>query len=311
MAKQPALHKKLPHYTLGDFRHLHREADDRSSFGYNNISPEKKIKGFEIYSSEGLVSSVGPLKSDFFRISITLSGGVDVQLGLEQFRHQPGTCSFTYPGLVFSKSNIQPGTFGYYVLFEGDFLGDYIRPDCLSEEFPFFCVEGQLFIQLTPKEITRVADFAGRINEELQTLRPGREKAVRMYFYLLLLEIKRSYIAQGLHLTKTDTRVGYLVPRFQRLVSRHFLKKRKVAEYAALLGVTPNHLNRTIKEATGHTASDAISTMLVREAKALLRYTDDPISTISFQLDFSDPAAFTRFFKEHTGETPQAFRKNA
>ncbi|MBV7530911.1 helix-turn-helix domain-containing protein [Chitinophaga sp. sic0106] len=311
MAKQIYTHKGLPHYTLANFRHLHREPDDSSSFGYNNISPEKKIKGFEIYSSEGLVPAVGPLKSDFYRMSITLSGGVDVQLGLEQFRHQPGTISFTYPGQVFSKSNIQPETFGYYALFEADFLGSFLPPDQFQEEFPFFNVNGQLFIQLTTEEITQVAAFVARINEEVQEVKAGRENAVRMYFYLLLLEIKRSYIAQGLHLTHTDTRTGYLIPKFHKLVSQYFLQKRKVADYAAMLGVTPNHLNRTIKDATGHTASEAISTMLIRESKALLRYTDDTISQISFQLDFSDPASFTRFFREQTGRTPLDFRKNA
>lgn len=311
MARQIVTQKKIHQYTLNDFRHLHRAPADDSSFGYNNLAADKKIKGFELYSSEGLVSAVGPLKSDFYRMSITLSGGVDVKLGLEDFRHRPGTISFTYPGQVFSKCNIQPGTFGYYALFEADFLEDFLPPDKFQTEFPFFSVEGQLFIQLTAEQITVVADFVNRINAELQQLKPGREKAIAMYFYLLLLEIKRSYIEQNLYLVTSNTHQAYLVPRFNKLVSQHYLTKRKVADYAAMLGVTPNHLNRTVKEASGRTASDAITSMLIQESKALLRYTDDTIASISYQLDFSDPAGFSRFFKEQTGQTPQQFRKNA
>ncbi|NIG57477.1 helix-turn-helix domain-containing protein [Chitinophaga sp. Cy-1792] len=311
MAKQTVTQEKIPQYALNDFRHLHRAPSDDSSFGYNNLPADKKVKGFELYSSEGLVSAVGPLKSDFYRMSITLAGGVDVKLGLEEFRHRPGTISFTYPGQVFSKCNIQPDTFGYYALFEADFLGDFLPPDKFQAEFPFFSVQGQLFIQLTADQITVVADFVNRINAELQQLKPGREKAIAMYFYLLLLEIKRSYIDQNLHLITNDTRQAYLVPRFNKLVSQHYLTKRKVADYAAMLGVTPNHLNRTIKEASGRTASDAITSMLIQESRALLRYTDDTIANISYQLDFSDPAGFSRFFKEQTGLTPQQFRKNA
>ena len=312
MTRKTKLNKpEIPQYVLNDFRHLHREETDTSSFGYNNLEPEKKIAGMEIYSSEGLRPAVGPLKSDFYRISITLRGSVDVQLGLEQFKHRPGTLSFTFPGQVFSKSNISADTFGYYILFNADFLQEIIPVDKIPEEFPFFDYAGVPFIQLQEAEITAVADFCGKINEELQHHQPGCEKAIRMYLYLLLLEVKRSYVAQQLHLTATDTRSTYLVPRFKKLVSQHFLSKKRVADYAALLGVTPNHLNRMVKEVTGHTASDAIAEMLVQEAKAVLRYTGTSVAEISYQLNFSDPAGFNRFFREQTGQTPLAFRKNA
>ncbi|WP_245898776.1 helix-turn-helix domain-containing protein [Chitinophaga niastensis] len=309
---KPANNKpEIPQYVLENFRPLHRLEDDASSFGYNNIDADKKIPGFEIYSSAGLKPALGPLKSAFYRISITISGSVDVQLGLEHFQHRPGTLSFTFPGQVFSKSNIREDTFGYYILFNADFLEEIITPDRITTEFPFFDYAGVPFIQLEPMEIAAVADFACKINEELQQHKPGCEKAIRLYLYLLLLDVKRSYLAQQLHITATDTRNTYLVPRFKKLVSQHFLTKRRVADYAALLGVTPNHLNRTIKESTGQTASSAISDMLVQEAKAVLRYTDTSIAEISYQLDFSDPAGFNRFFRERTGQTPLAFRKNA
>ena len=301
----------IPLYVLNDFRHLHRREGDTSDFGYNNLEAGKRIPGFEVYSSEGLRPAVGPLKSDFYRISITLSGSVDVQLGLEKFKHRAGTLSFTFPGQVFSKDNISADTFGYYILFNADFLEELIPAGKMPVEFPFFDYSGVPFIQLQESEIAAVADFVGKIDTELRQHKQGRDKAVRMYLYLLLLEVKRSYVAQELHITATDTRNTYLVPRFKKLVSQHFLTKKRVADYAALLGVTPNHLNRTVKEVTGRTASAAIADMLVQEAKAVLRHTDAAISEISWQLNFSDPAGFNRFFREQTGQTPLSYRKNA
>lgn len=149
------------------------------------------------------------------------------------------------------------------------------------------------------------------MNEELKLNRPGKEKAIRLYLYLLLLEAKRSYERQQLHLNASQTDNTYLVSHFHKLVSRHFLSKRKVTDYASLLTVSANHLNRTVKEITGKTASESISEMLVQEAKAVLKYTDSTISEIAYQLNFSEPAAFNRFFKKMTGDTPMAFRKNA
>ncbi|WP_326991602.1 AraC family transcriptional regulator [Chitinophaga sp. 212800010-3] len=302
---------KIPSYVLHNFRHLHRQEGDTSGFGYNSLAPEKRIPGFEIYSSEGLKPAMGPLKSDFYRISITLSGGVDVRLGLEEFRHRAGTLSFTFPGQIFSKSNMSADTFGYYILFNADFLQQFLPANQLPAEFPFFSYEGTPFIQLDEAAITAVAAECCKINDELQRSLPGQEQAVKMHLYLLLLEVKRSYLAQQLHLTQTDTRNTYLVARFKKLVSQHFLTRKRVADYASLLGVTPNHLNRTVKETTGHTASAAIADMLLQEAKAVLRYTDTSVAEISYQLNFSDPAGFNRFFREQTGQTPLAYRKNA
>jgi len=149
------------------------------------------------------------------------------------------------------------------------------------------------------------------MNEELKENRPGKEKAIRLYLYLLLLEAKRSYERQQLHVHTTKANNTQLVSHFQKLVSKHFLSKRKVTDYAGLLAVSANHLNRTVKDITGKTASEAISEMLVQEAKAVLKYTTATISEIAYQLNFSEPAAFNRFFKKMTGNTPMGYRKNA
>lgn len=300
----------IPQYVLDGFRALHRQEDDTSDFGYNRLETIFPVGGFELYSSRGLKPSLGPLKSAFYRISITITGNVDMQLGLEHFKHQPRTMSFTWPNQVFSKNNISADAFGYYILFNEDFLNELMPPAGIPQEFPFFDLTGTPLFRLSPEEIDRVEQFVLKMNEELKQNRPGKEKAIRLYLYLLLLEAKRSYERQQLHSSGNTTDNGCLVSHFQKLVSRHFLLKRKVTDYANLLSVSANHLNRTVKDVTGKTASESIAEMLVQEAKAVLRYTDATISEIAYELNFSEPAAFNRFFKKMTGETPLVFRKN-
>ena len=301
----------IPQYVLKGFRRLHRQEDDTTDFGYNNLETIHPVEGFELYSSRGLKPSLGPLKSAFYRISITITGQVDMQLGLEHFKHQPRTMSFTWPNQVFSKSNISADAFGYYILFNENFLNDLIPAANIPKEFPFFDYTGMPLFQMEPDEIDRVQQFVIKMNEELKEDRPGKEKAIRLYLYLLLLEAKRSYERQQLHVPTNTTDTTYLVSHFQKLVSRHFLLKRKVTDYASLLAVSANHLNRTVKEVTGKTASGSIADMLVQEAKAVLKYTEASVSEIAYQLNFSEPAAFNRFFKKMTGETPLLYRKNA
>lgn len=299
----------IPHYSLKNFRPIHRKDDTDSSFGYNKIELSKRVEGFEVYSSEGLVSSIGPLKSEFYRISITVTGTLDMQIGLDHYLHQPRTLSFTFPNQIFSKKNISEDASGYYLLFNHDFLNDLIPSIKIADEFPFFSISGTPVFQILKGELENILLFLLNINDELQQQKSGREKAIKMYLYLLLLEAKRSYERQSIGNSNNHFPENYkLASRFNKLVSQHYLDKRQVSDYAQMLGVTANHLNKTVKENTGQTASDAIKEMLLQEAKSLLRYSDNSVAEIAYRLDFSDPASFNRFFKTMTRETPLTFR---
>jgi AraC-like DNA-binding protein len=50
---------------------------------------------------------------------------------------------------------------------------------------------------------------------------------------------------------------------------------------------------------------------LLSEAKSLIQFTDFDIAEIAYQLNFSDPANFGKFFKKHTDQTPLEFRKQS
>ncbi|MGY3211825.1 helix-turn-helix domain-containing protein [Mucilaginibacter sp. HD30] len=302
--------KDIPLYDLTKFRHVHREQTD-SRFGYDNLDAAYHVPGFELYSSKGLVGSVGPLKSDFYRMSITCRGTLDMQIGLEHYQHQPGTVSFTHPQQLFAKNNISKDAFGYYMLFSRDFLNDLVPPVKFGEEFPFYSLSGLPVFVLAQEELTKVIELVKQIDQELRRTQIEKIKAVQMYLYLILLEAKRSYQWQQLHLTIAENDSNRLVAGFTRLVGHHYLSLRQVADYADLLSVTPNYLNRVVKTITGKTASDTIKDMLLLEAKSQLRYTEQTVAEIAYGLSFSDPASFNRFFKASSGETPVNYRNKA
>jgi AraC family transcriptional activator of pobA len=99
-----------------------------------------------------------------------------------------------------------------------------------------------------------------------------------------------------------------LVRRFEALLEEHHLKRWSVADYAKVLSVTPTHLNRVTRAATGDTASHLILNRLIREARRNLVYTNLPVSTIAYALGFDDPAYFSRVYAAATGLSPRAFR---
>ncbi|SDF23923.1 helix-turn-helix domain-containing protein [Chitinophaga filiformis] len=289
---------------------LHRDSTQTSPFGYHQLATHKRLPGFEIYSTEGMIPDYGPAKSAFYRFGILTRGSLHVQLGLEHFEASACALNFSIPGQIHAKSNASQDIFGYYVLFEESFIQDLVPQNKLGQEFPFLNYSGQQIFGCSQSEVEELTSLLLKINQELQDISSGRETAIKMYLYLMLLTAKRSYERQNLSAPPTNPGSStHLVTQFYRLVGEHFLSLRQVADYAKLLHVTPNHLNRIVKSVSTRTASDAISEMLAQEAKVLLRSTSLSAAEIGYQLNFSEPAAFSHFFKKSTGLTPLAYRQ--
>ncbi len=72
--------------------------------------------------------------------------------------------------------------------------------------------------------------------------------------------------------------------------------------------MTVDRLNDHVKRATGVTAGHLIRQRVLTEAKRQLVFTTQPIHEIAYDLAFSDPSHFARFFRKQTGSTPHEFR---
>ena len=72
--------------------------------------------------------------------------------------------------------------------------------------------------------------------------------------------------------------------------------------------LTPKYLTTIIRKTTGRTASEWIDDYVVLEAKNLLKYSTMSIQEVAYSLNFPNQSFFGKYFKEHTGLTPTAYR---
>jgi AraC family transcriptional regulator, transcriptional activator of pobA len=286
---------------------VHKENTTNSNFGLDNTS-ELIDGGFGLYSSERVKGKIGPLKSDFYRIAICRRGSVRIDCGLETFTHQRNTIHFNFPSQLFSLYDKSSDMFAYYMLFSEAFIEDLLPLNAAQKQFPFLDYSGIPFFELTENEAQEVEDLFFKIDNEIKQRQAGLKQSIQLYINLILIAANRSYIRQNLSKKLEPTKDSNILTRFKKLVSQYFITKRQVADYAQLLTITPNHLNKIIKEQTGRTASDFITDMILMEAKALLKHTELSISEIAYQLDFTDPSHFNKFFKKGTEHTPLQYR---
>jgi AraC family transcriptional activator of pobA len=119
--------------------------------------------------------------------------------------------------------------------------------------------------------------------------------------------LNRSYAKQnGLH---SDIYIHPVFFRFRSLLEKNYSTHHRVADYLQLLRISPAQLNKFCRQYMGITAQEMIHHKQISEAKRLLRITTDAASSIAYQLNFTDPSNFNRFFKSMTGLSPQQYRQ--
>lgn len=112
------------------------------------------------------------------------------------------------------------------------------------------------------------------------------------------------------HWTNTiRTRTNEIYRKFIQLVVENYTKEHSVSFYAAQLNLSLPHFCTSIKKAIGLTPLEIISSIITMDAKAQLRSTDLIVKEIAFSLGFNNLSFFNKYFRQHTGMTPQEYRR--
>ncbi|WP_425075977.1 helix-turn-helix domain-containing protein [Psychroserpens sp. S379A] len=135
------------------------------------------------------------------------------------------------------------------------------------------------------------------------------QHSIKSYIDILFAEI----IRYGHNdLTNIDSENLYHQERFEELMEQietHFTTHKQVTDYTKMMNLTSYQLNALTKVMVGETCSKLINEQIILEAKRSLLATSNQINEVAFTLGYDDPSYFIRFFKKHTGYSPEAFRK--
>ena len=106
----------------------------------------------------------------------------------------------------------------------------------------------------------------------------------------------------------TQNRNAVYFNTFIEELSKNYTRDRSVGFYAERLHLTPKYLTTLLRTTTGRTASDWIDEYVILEAKNLLKFSAMSIQEIAYFLHFPNQSFFGKYFKQHTGMTPSAYR---
>jgi AraC family transcriptional regulator, transcriptional activator of pobA len=198
-------------------------------------------------------------------------------------------------------------TEGYFCHFNFDVFPNHLPQHNILRDFPFLQFIGNPIVEIDDTTTAFLLPIFQRLETEYKKENAANLDIVTVYLLALFTEIKRFYTPSVY--TKKNTSL-MITQNFKDALSRHIYEKQKVTEYADMLNVSPNHLNKCVKLTTGQSAQDILNEMILLEAKVLLKQTDMQISEIAYKLSQQNHSDFSRFFKAKTGITPKDYKQN-
>ncbi len=289
--------------TLEEFYKRH-PVDNQRVFAENNTGQGH----FNVFMRKPCVLRTPFSRRDFYKIALVIGNGKMIYSDKEVVIDRPALV-FTSPSVPSSwETGLGPQS-GWFCLFTHAFIESHEHKSAL-QDFPLFKVGGSHIIFPGEAQLAFLTETLSRMMEEMDSDYAGKYDLLRNYLCIIMHEALK---ITPVNTIETNTSAAArITAQFLELLERQFpidspeqfLKLKTANEFAQSLAVHTNHLNRSVKEVTGKTTTQHISERVLKEAHALLKYTDWSIAQVANGLGFEEPAYFTNFFKKYTGSSP-------
>ena len=262
---------------------------------------------------------------------------------VEQFQHPPGEGGCHYSNEHTISLSLAPRPVHLLQIQGGKtYAGLYAKGDIsiTPVRVPFFARwdsnDHYLQIRITSRFIQSVARETIDRNPDQLELLPEfrtRDPQIEAIGMLLLAELKqenlggRLYIESlanvlAVHLLRQYAAAKPHLPIYEgglpkrqllqvlEYVNEYLNQDIKLADLAALLGMSQFHFSHLFKQSIGTAPYQYLLQQRVERAKQLLKQTDRSIIEIAFLCGFNSHSHLSKQFRQLTGMTPKAFRAN-
>ncbi len=271
---------------------------------------EKSVEDFFCLRIEDVIERVYkpilPSREESHTLIFVTYGSYKTKIGFKEYTVLPNHIVIYQAGAVFSTEQISKEVKGYTCHFHPDILIGKFGNRSLISDFEFLNVGTHPIVRVKQASMLAIQNVFERLCVEFKSDQRPNPIIVHSYLYSLLAEVK---ILFGKDNLPGQSASSQITSQFKKLAHENVKKNLKVSDFAELMNISPNHLNKSIKLVTSKTASEIYDEIKLIEIKFLLYQSKLSISEISYAMGYLDPSYFARFFKNHTSMSPSDFRE--
>ncbi len=244
---------------------------------------------------------------DHVQLLLVESGGGTIRVE-EKAYEIPAMSIVVVPRALVHEIDFTPGTDGTTITAASAYAtalaqGDNRFLDVLSEP-QVYPITG------TGVSAEAVIDTFGWAHREYIWSAPGRRAAIMAQFLRILVALLRLRSQRADAQIVTGGRDYEILCRYRELLEKNYRTQKSIEFYADELGISAQRLNQACKTRGDKTSSELLHERMIIEAKRYLIYMEMSVAEVGYELGFDDPAYFSRFFSQRTGQAPGAYRKS-
>ncbi|OJV19724.1 MAG: AraC family transcriptional regulator [Dyadobacter sp. 50-39] len=244
-------------------------------------------------------------KHDFYFILAVEQGTGVHEIDFVSYDVQDGAIFILRPGQV-HQLRLKADCTGYLLEFDNSFY----QPKNSITEQQWRKATGRNYCQVEEIRFKRLHTYLTNSLNELTLKQEGYNEAIKANMDLFFIEFVRQSQNPKQPSAGITTYIQERYEQLLRLLEANITDVKSVSEYAKLLNLSLYQLNAITKASVGKTTAELINEQIILEAKRYLLATPNQIKDIAWHLGYEDTSYFIRFFKNHTGQSPDAFRKN-
>lgn len=293
--------EKIRNLTFSDFASFYSKSLDWHQFTSNTKLEYFHINRLEAYI---LTSPLPPHRKPLFDFLYIKKGYNKRSKGLTTYEIGESSMFFLPSNQITQYEIMSDDTEGFFCHFDEQ-LFHFLPKNFLNDNYPFFQFQAYPIVKLSDTTMKNV----GTILERLLIINENEvigKIILATYLLTLFEEVKNELPAQP---QKTKNAAMQVTELYKNALVKYIYEKQYISDYARLLNISSNHLNKCVIDSINKTAQDLLNEMLILEAKTLLKYTNLQIAEIAIKLRNQTPSNFTRFFKSQTGITPKEYIK--
>lgn len=174
--------------------------------------------------------------------------------------------------------------------------------------FLFYGVSASMFILPDAESLSELMLLVESFEKEFEADEWNKDSMLRTLLVRFIIILTRQARKQYLTADLKEDRFS-LLRQFNVLVEQHFRTEHRVQFYAEKLFKSPKTISNIFSQYGDKSPQQIIHERIASEAKRLLYYSDKSMKEIALHLGFDDPAHFSKFFRNQTGENATDVRK--
>lgn len=267
------------------------------------------LESFSIRDIEDLLAGKNMVQElhrhDYFYVLILKKGAGHHEIDFTTYEVCNHSVFFMRPGHV-HQLKLEAGSLGYLIQFKADFY----YPNDKSSGQLLRKASHRNFCRIDPKRFEKLFVILHSIFQEYTDQQEGYQEVVKANLGIFFIELVRNRQYHQDPLQEINPYIEERFDEFATLLETHISSHKQVSQYAGMLHLSTYQLNAITKTALGKTCSELITEAIILESKRYLLATSNQVNQIAWHLGYEDVSYFIRFFKKHTGYSPEAFRHN-